>query len=184
MRPEPRDLYARPEALVAEAIDAYGVHTVIDTCLALIDGHDDYDLLAMPLTYLGGVAAHGQLERGELAARGQDFWPRTWGVRGLGNAWLPYAADGVVTAMGDRHWRVREAAAKVALRHRVVETDEALIGLVTDDEPRVQVAAIRASASIGDERHLEAIEALSSPDRPVVLAARSAVRTLRRVEAG
>ncbi|MDN5855686.1 MAG: hypothetical protein L0K86_23160, partial [Actinomycetia bacterium] len=83
MRPQPSDLYARPEELVSEAVAAYGIHTVIDTCLALIEGHDDYDLLAMPLTYLGGVAAVRQLDRGDLAERKQAHWPRTWGVRAL-----------------------------------------------------------------------------------------------------
>lgn len=180
MRPEPRDLYARPEQLVAEAIYDYGIHTVIDTCLALIDGHDDYDLLAMPLLYLGGAAARGQLARGELAARGQDFWPRTWAVRGLGHAWLPYASDGVVTALFDANWRVRESAAKVVLRHGVVEAAAALVPLVADEEPRVQVAAIRASGSIGDSRHLAAIESVTSDDRGVRVARSAAVRELRR----
>ncbi|UYM05285.1 HEAT repeat domain-containing protein [Solicola gregarius] len=184
MRPEPRDLYARPEVLVAEAVDDYGIHTVIDTCLALIEGHDDYDLLAMPLTYLGGAAARGKLDRGELVSRGQDYWPRTWGVRGLGHAWLPYAADGVVAALADPHWRVRESAAKIVLRHGIRDAAPALVALIGDGEPRVQVAAIRASASVGGARHLDALASLGADDRAVGVARSAAVRELRRKVVG
>lgn len=181
MRAQPSDLYAHPRALLAEAVAEYGIHTVIDTCLALIEGHDRYDLLAMPLTYLGGQAAHGQLDRGDLAARGQSHWPRTWGVRGLVYAWLPYASPGVVRALGDPHWRVREMAAKVVVRHRVADASDALLPLVGDAAaPRVQVSAVRAASEVGDGRHLARIEELRPGDRAVSLARAAAVRELRR----
>lgn len=180
MRPQPSDPYAHPGVLLAEAVADYGIHTVIDTCLALIEGHDDYDLLAMPLGYLGGAAARGQLERGELARRGQDHWPRTWGARGLIYAWLPYAAPGVVRSLADPHWRVREMAAKVVLRHHVDEATGALLPLVSDGTVRVQVAAIRACAQVGDEAALVRIEALVPGERTVTVARAAAVRELRR----
>lgn len=180
MRPQPSDLYARPDELVAEAVEAYGTHTVIDTCLALIEGHEDYDLLAMPITYLGGVAAVRQLDRGDLGVRGQAHWPRTWGVRGLGHAWMPYASAGVVTALADPHWRVRESAAKVVDRHELADADDALMPLLADADARVQVAAIRAAAHLGDDRHLTTLDGLVSDDRPVQVARNAAVRALRR----
>lgn len=180
MRPQPSDLYAHPRALLAEGVSDYGIHTVIDTCLTLIDGHDEYDLLAMPLTYLGGARARGQLDRGDLALRGQDHWPRAWGVRGLMYAWLPYAGTGIVTALGDQHWRVRELAAKVVDRHRIAEAAAALLPLLSDDSAQVQVAAIRASATVGGPDHLEAIEPMEAEDRAVNVARAAAVRELRR----
>lgn len=181
MRPEPSDLYARPADLVGEAVEAYGIHTVIDTCLALIEGHEDYDLLAMPLTYIGGVAAMRQLDRGDLAVRGQTHWPRTWGVRGLGHAWMSYASAGVVTALTDSHWRVRESAAKVADRHAIDDARVALIPLLADADARVQVVAIRAAAHLGDGRHLATLESLESDERSVRVARNTAVRALRRL---
>lgn len=180
VRPQPSDLYAHPSVLIADALSDYGIHTVIDTCLALIEGHDDYERLAMPLTYLGGAPARGQLDRGDLASRGQAHWPRTWGVRGLVYAWLPYASPGIVRALGDPHWRVREMAAKVVVRHRVADAAEALLALVGDEESRVQVSAIRAAADVGDDRHLGLVEALRTDDRPVSVARAAAVRALRR----
>ena len=165
---------------MAEAVAEYGIHTVIDTCLALIEGHDDYELLAMPLTYLGGASALRKLDRGDLGARGQAHWPRTWGVRGLGHAWMPYASDGVVSALADSHWQVRESAAKVADRHAIAEASTALLPLLSDADTRVQVAAIRAAGHLGGERHLDALEALASDDRPVQVARSAATRALRR----
>lgn len=181
MRAQPSDLYAHPRVLLADAVTDYGIHTVIDTCLALIEGHDQYDLLAMPLTYLGGAAARGQLDRGDLATRGQAHWPRTWGVRGLVYAWLPYASPGVVQALTDPHWRVREMAARVVVRHHVADASDALLPLVSDDAaPRVQVSAVRAASDVGDGRHLARIEELQSSDRAVSVARAAAVRELRR----
>lgn len=180
VRPQPSDLYARPDELVGDAVAAYGIHTVIDTCLALIEGHEDYDLLAMPLTYLGGVAALRQLDRGDLSVRGQAHWPRTWGVRGLMHAWMPYASSGVVTALDDPHWRVRESAAKVADRHAIAEADEALLPMLTDADSRVRVAAMRAVAHLGDDRHLAVLNTVASDDRAVQVARNAAVRSLRR----
>ncbi len=180
MRPQPADLYARPEDLVREAVDAYGIHTVIDTCLALIEGHDDYDLLAMPLTFLGGASVVRKLDRGDLNARGQAHWARTWGVRGLAHAWMPYASDGVVAALSDSHWQVREAAAKVVDRHAIADASDALLVLLTDADARVQVAAIRAAAHLGDDRHLAVLDDVASDDRAVRVARGAAMRALRR----
>jgi len=68
-RRHPADLSAHPRDLVREAVEDYGVHAAVDTCLALLDGSNDYDMLPVPLSYLGGAHAVAQLRRGELAKR-------------------------------------------------------------------------------------------------------------------
>lgn len=82
-RSHPSDPAAHPRDLVREAILVFGLHAVVDTCLALLEGDEDYDMLPVPLGHLGGGHAVAQLRRGDLARRGQDYWPRVWAGRGL-----------------------------------------------------------------------------------------------------
>lgn len=180
MRPEPQDLHATPRAHLAEAVERYGLHATVDTCLVALEGAKDLDLLPVPLTYLGGAHARRELEKAFLVERGQDHWPRTWGARGLQYVWAGYAAPVVVLALSDGHWRVREMAAKVVAKHEVGEAAEALLRLVSDPEPRVQVAAMRAAGEVGESEHVRVIESTASEDRAVQIAASSALRALRR----
>jgi HEAT repeat protein len=179
-RQQPSDLYAHPRDLLAEAVEVYGLHAVIDMCLALLDGHTDYDLLPLPLSYLGGTHAVVQLDRGaNLAARGQDHWPRVWAARGLRYVWLPYAEPGVVAALPDPAWRVREMAAKVVTQRELGSAADALIPLLTDRTPRVQVAAIRAIGLIGAHEHVALLEQADTTDARVRIAIDGALRRLR-----
>ncbi|MFY0407904.1 HEAT repeat domain-containing protein [Solicola sp. PLA-1-18] len=180
MCPDPVDLAAAPRVLIAEAIEAYGRHATIDTCLATLEGMLDFDRLPVPLTFLAGDSAIYQMERGHLEERVQTHWPRTWGARGLLYVWEDYAEPVVVAALHDDHWRVREMAAKVVLHHEVGSAAEALLDLIADEEPRVQVAAIRASGSVGESEHVAALDSLVTRDTKVRVAASTAVRTLRR----
>jgi HEAT repeats len=179
-RQQPSDLYAHPRDLLAEAERDYGIHAVIDMCLALLDGHTDYDLLPLPLSYLGGAHAVAQLDRGtNLAARGQAHWPRVWAARALRYVWLPYAEPGVVAALPDPAWRVREMAAKVVTQRELGSAAEALVPLLTDGTPRVRVAAIRAIGLVGEYEHAELLARLDASDTRVRIAIEGALRRLR-----
>jgi hypothetical protein len=178
-RPEPTDLYAHPRDLVAEAVRIFGVHTVADTCLALLAGESEYDLLSVPLTFLGGAGATARLSRGDLVTRGQDHWPRVWGARGLRYVWLPYAEPGVVRALPDPAWRVREMAAKVVGQRACGSAAEALEPLLVDEVVRVQVAAIRALGVVGEVEQAVLLDQVQTPDTSVLVALAAARRTLR-----
>jgi hypothetical protein len=75
------------------------------------------------------------------------YWSRVWATRGLLlYAWNETATATVVLAASDEAWRVREMAAKVIARHRIVDGLDAVIRLSGDPVPRVRAAAQRAIA--------------------------------------
>lgn len=178
-RLQPRDLYAHPRDLLAEAVQHYGTHATVDTCLALLDGHQDYDLLPVPLTYLAGAHAISKLDRGNLEVRGQDHWPRVWAARGLRHVWLDYAEPGLVVAIADPSWRVREMAAKVVGQRRLTSAADRLLVLLDDEVVRVRVAGVRALGAVGGLEHLEQVEALRTDDAALRVAINGALRGLR-----
>ena len=178
-RTQPSDLYSHPRLMVVEAVEDYGIHATVDTCLALIDGHVDYDLLPVPLTYLAGVHAVAKLGRGNLAQRNQEHWPRLWGVRALRYVWLEYAEPGVVFAVGDSFWRVRETAAKVVAQRGLHTSTVPLRRLLRDAEPRVRVAAVRALGAVGGREDLRMLGALDITDPALRVAVDAAARRLR-----
>lgn len=180
MRQQPSDLSAQPRDLVLEAERDFGVHATVDTCLALLEGSLDFEKLPVPMTYLAGSHALMQMERGYLEARNQTHWPRMWAARAFQYVWTDYAEDGVVTALGDPHRRVREMAAKIVALRELDTAGHALLSLVHDPEPRVQVAALRAATVIGKKKHLGAVGDVVSDDRSVQIAQSSAARALRR----
>jgi HEAT repeat protein len=178
-RREPSDLYLHPSQLVAEAVDAFGLHATVDTCLALLEGHVDYDLLPVPLTFLAGAHAAAQVSRGDLAVRHQDHWPRVWAARALRYAWLPYAEPTVVGALDDGDWRVREMAAKVCGLHELGSAGEGLARLLADDVVRVQVAAVRALGVVGDAEHGWRLVEMTPEDRALRIAVAGSLRSIR-----
>jgi HEAT repeat protein len=179
-RQQPSDVYAHPRELIAEAVHDYGEHAVVDMCLALLDGHTDYGLLPIPLPYLGGAHAVAQLDRGQnLASRGQDYWPRVWAIRGLRYVWQPYAEPGVVAALPDPAWRVRELAAKVVAQRELGSGAEALVPMIADRTPRVRVAAIRALGVVGEYEHAVLLADLDDHETTVRIAIEAARRRLR-----
>jgi hypothetical protein len=165
--------------MVVEAVEDYGIHATVDTCLALIDGHVDYDLLPVPLTYLAGVHAIAKLGRGNLPQRNQEHWPRLWGVRALRYVWLQYAEPGVVVALGDSFWRVRETAAKVVALRGLHTAVEPLKRLLRDTEPRVRVAGVRALGAVGGREDLRLVGRLDVSDPALRVAVDAAARRLR-----
>lgn len=176
---QPTDLYAHPRHLVAQAVEVYGKQEVVDTCLALLDGETRYESLGIDLTFLGGAGAKARLARGDLADRGQGHWPRVWAARGLRYSWLPYAEPGIVCALADPAWRVREMAAKVVALHECGSAADALEPLLSRELPRVQVAAIRALGVVGEAEQAALLDTVDSPEKSVQVALAAARRTLR-----
>lgn len=165
---------------MAEAVDDYGIHAVVDMCLALLEGNTRYDLLPLPLAYLGGARAASALNRDPPArSPWQQSWPRVWGARGLRYVWLPYAEAGVVAALRDPAWRVREMAAKVVGQRELASAADALVPLLSSATPRVQVAAIRAMGLVGGLEHAELLDDVDPREATVRIALDGARRRLR-----
>jgi hypothetical protein len=76
--------------------------------------------------------------------KGQLYWLRVWGARGLLWVWDDSALGALRVALADEAWRVREMAVKVVARHRVGDLLSTVAGLQDDPVPRVQTAANRA----------------------------------------
>lgn len=181
MRQRPSDLYADAPTLIDEAVGSFGIHATVDSALALLEGVSDYDKLVVPLEFLGGASAARHLERGDLAHRKQDHWPRVWAARTLLHVWLSYASMPVLEGFEDDHWRVREMCIKVAVARELPGIGELIIARLGDVEPRVQIAALRAAPSCGDDRHRQIaadLAAINDP-REVRVAAVAAVRALK-----
>lgn len=179
VRRQPTDPSGHPRDLVQEAVTTYGLHAVVDTCCALLEGHDDYDILPVPVSYFGGAHATAQLRRGELVRRGQDHWPRVWAARGLRYVWLDYAELPLVRALGDPAWRVQEMAAKVVTLRALGSAAELLDPLVDSRVSRVRIAAIRALGVVGEYEHAERVRQVTDSDPAVHVAVDAALRRLR-----
>jgi hypothetical protein len=76
-----------------------------------------------------------------------QYWRRVWGARGLLYAWDEggVAADAIIEALSDEHWRVREMAAKVIAKRTIGAAVDAVASLHDDPVPRVRTAAHRAT---------------------------------------
>ena len=178
-RSQPSDLYAHPRDIITEAVAEFGIDMTVDTCLALLDGHEDYALLPVPLAYLAGVHAVAKLERGDLASRQQGHWPRVWAARTFRYVWLDRAGPGTAAALSDPSWRVREMAAKVVSQRSVTIAADQLLSLLHDPEPRVRVAAVRALGVVGGAEHAVHLKALEPADSSMRVAVDGALPALR-----
>jgi hypothetical protein len=116
-----------------------GTAQVVSGCIALLRGQDVDDNLIIAL---GGPASGYVLDDGPRQRN--QYWRRVWGARGLLYAWEDRAADAIVEALDDEHWRVREMAAKVVARHKIDAALDLVAGLRDDPVPRVRAAAHRA----------------------------------------
>ena len=123
-----------------------GKFKVVAGCMALLAGRRaDPELIVA----LGGPPASWALT-GD--ASGPDYWLRVWAARGLLWAWDRRASRLILRALHDDAWRVREAATRVAARHRVQDALATLEELVDDTHPRVRAGARRALVRIKDDR--------------------------------
>jgi hypothetical protein len=116
-----------------------GREAVVDGCARLASGGEADPTL---IVALGGPAARGLLDAG--LPKGQLYWLRVWGARGLLWVWDDSALGALRVALADEAWRVREMAVKVVARHRVGDLLSTVAGLQDDPVPRVQTAANRA----------------------------------------
>jgi hypothetical protein len=116
-----------------------GRDQVIDGCVALLGGRDADDDLILALA---GPAGLVMIHDGP--AQRNQYWGRVWGARGLLYAFDERAADAVIGALRDEHWRVREMAAKVIARHKLGAALPAIAELRDDPVPRVRAASKRA----------------------------------------
>jgi hypothetical protein len=178
--PPPRDIEAHVGDLVVELAHLLGEPAVVDLCVELLEGADAHDHLP-ELAYLTGIAfgdgAH------DLDGWG-DYWPRSWGARGLLYVWHDSATGAVVAGLGDEHWRPAEMCLKVATRHEVAGTADGAAALSTHELPRVRGQAVRTLAVTGDTEHVDAVRARLADDHESVRrqAARALTRMARRLD--
>ncbi|GLZ00563.1 HEAT repeat domain-containing protein [Actinoplanes sp. NBRC 103695] len=127
-----------PRQRVEAEVARRGADALVDGCLAMLTGVAvDVDLLVV----LAGPMSPRYLD----APVEQQYWLRVWPARGL--LWAPWrdrTASPIAAALSDEHWRVREMAAKVVVRHRVDEAFDAITAMLDDENPRVRHAAARA----------------------------------------
>jgi hypothetical protein len=116
-----------------------GRDQVIDGCVALLRGRDVDDGLIMALAGPAGLVVIN-----DGPAQRNQYWGRVWGARGLLYAFDERAADAIIDALRDEHWRVREMAAKVIARHKLGVAVPAIAELRDDPVPRVRAASERA----------------------------------------
>ena len=119
-----------------------GEEAVVGWCAELLGGTVSFDDPRRPsLKWLGGRHAAGELRRGDVEDRGQEYWARVWAARALMYVWRPAAEEAVLAGLHDPAWRVREMCAKVARRHAIAAAEPVLSHLLDDPVLRVRVAA-------------------------------------------
>lgn len=122
-----------------------GRDEVVRGCRAVLRGDEvDPGLLVA----LAGASATAVLAGAEGGVEG--YWPRVWAARGLLHVWSDDATDAIIDATSHPAWRVREMAAKVIARHRVVDALDRVIDLMNDENHRVRAAAERALRRLDD----------------------------------
>lgn len=108
------------------------------------------------------------------------YWPRSWAARALAYLADEAAADWLVEAASDAHWRVRMTVAQALGRLGAEGHDDALCSLLDDAHPRVRAAAATALGRTGGELALAALQ--GALDDAAETVRRSADRALARVE--
>lgn len=133
-----------PRESIQQECARRGKGAVVAGCADLLAGGSaDHELILA----LGGPPARWAVT-GEQP--GPAYWLRVWAARGLLWAWDDVATPGLVLALDDEAWRVREMALKVVARHRVDVALPAVARLQEDPVPRVRSAAARALARLAD----------------------------------
>lgn len=179
--PQPR-LTDSPRARTIELVGLIGEAAVARWCADLLAKRVAYaDSRRPPITWLGGGHAVRLLKRRGFDVRGQDYWPRVWGARGLLYAWSDGAADAVIASLVDEAWRVREMAAKVVRGRQLADADVALSTLLDDAVPRVRAAAVRALGRVGEIEQGELVAQSARDSEAIVrIAARRALAEMEK----
>lgn len=132
-----------PRQSIEQECARRGVEAVVSGCLSLLEGRPADDDLILAL---GGPPADW-VHTG--APSGPDYWLRVWAARGLLYAWDDSARAGVLTALHDEAWRVREMALKVVARHHLHEATAHIDDLRDDPSARVRAGASRTLRVLG-----------------------------------
>jgi len=140
--PSPSEITRSPRERVLLLSRKIGEAAVARWCVELLVGGTSYDDPRWPsISWIGGPHAASELRRGEIDARGQEYWTRVWAARALLYAWHPAAEGPVLAGLHDPAWRVREMCAKVARRRGIAAADPVLTRLLDDPVARVRAAA-------------------------------------------
>ena len=134
---------ASPRERIAAEVAARGLPGFVAGCVELA-GVADGEIPDPDLDLLRALAGPGAGKFFDGREHVDTYWFRVWALRGLLWAYDGAAEDCLTAAVGDPAWRVREMAAKVVARHRVVEAQPAMAALLEDPVPRVRRAAERA----------------------------------------
>ncbi len=130
-----------------------GSETAAGWCADLLAGGEPHVYVEM-LAYLGRNCRNAAFD-----PSWPDYWPRTWGGRGLLYVWASSAAPVVVSGLADDHWRPAEMCLKVAANWEIGEAGPGAARLVGHELPRVRVAALRCLGLVGDTEHVDLVEA-------------------------
>jgi hypothetical protein len=156
---------------LAAAVERYGESGVIARSLSLLAGNDEGEDF---LLFVGGDHAQGILDGAPVL-----YWPELWGARARLHVWNASAAQEIVRATDNPAWRVREMSARVIAAHGLSAASE-LSELLSDDVPRVRVAAARALGAVGSASDLDSIRALlKDPEIDVRRGAQQGLDALR-----
>ena len=171
--PLPTNPEGSPRELVSELGALVGEQTAAGWCADLLAGAAPHDYVPM-LPYLGRNCAVAAFD-----PRWHDYWPRSWGGRGLLYVWAGSAAVTVVEGLSDPHWRPAEMSLKVASRREIGEAAPGAVLLVDHELARVRSQAIRCLGQVGDTEHIAVVEPALDDEETQVR--RAAVRALRRM---
>lgn len=130
------------EKRLAAAVERYGEPAVVLRAVSLLAGNNEGEEF---LLFVGGEHARGILDGAPVL-----YWPELWGTRALLYVWDDSAAEAVTAALHNQAWRVREMGARVAAA-RSLPVADALVGLLTDEVPRVRAAAARGLGVVGSD---------------------------------
>lgn len=136
-----------PRKSVEAEVKRTGKAAVVEGCRALLAGREADPRLILAL---GGRPA--RWAAGFDEPPGPAYWLRVWAARGLLWVWDDEATPSILAALNDDAWRVREMAARVAIRHGVRGAIPKVKRLRKDPNARVRKAAERAvvELSAGD----------------------------------
>jgi hypothetical protein len=171
--PPPSDLSASPGVLVTELGVRVGQKTAARWCADLLAGADPHDYAEM-IDYLGSNCRTAAFD-----PSWHDYWPRTWGARGLLYVWADAVSPVVVSGLTDEHWRPAEMCLKVAAKREIGEAGPGAVPLTRHELPRVRAAALRCLGVVGDTEHVEIVtDALADDEEQVRRAAAGALRKM------
>ena len=171
--PPPSDPSSTPGVLVTELGVRVGQATAAGWCADLLAGADPHDYVEM-LDYLGSNCRTAAFDPSWY-----DYWPRTWGARGLLYVWADAVTPVVVRGLTDEHWRPAEMCLKVAAKREIGEAGPGAVPLTRHELPRVRAAALRCLGAVGDTEHVEIVEdALADDEDQVRRAAAGALRKM------